>query len=592
MSYDSIEIGSNPSAEALVSAAAASKLAAKDASLFGFSQDTAEFASKFMGWTTLCSNPPFPIEKIAEFAKSARDGGLENVLLVGQGGSTQASMTMAQILESEGLLDIGFHTMDSMSSEYLDWVWARIKPETTMVIVSSKSGSTLEPMSVFKCLWSRMCGHMGQEAAGKRCVAITDPGSQLEAMAAELGFAAVFSGEPTVGGRFSALSVFGLVPFALMGMDVEELVGKCAAAEKACQTDCARNPAIKVASFMLEGRKVGRNKACFAFSPSCESFGLWLEQLIAESTGKDGKGILPNTENDVAVLSRASSDKLGFVYAMKADEGKADSYGCRLDSQRKQGMVQDAGNPCMRLSIESSLDAACHMVMWEHAVSMYSALAELNPFDQPNVESTKKAVRRMLGEGGCEGAGADGGASASPGIGEFMVQCCHGAVTGFDLSRQLVRGSHVPEDIDDAMAMLFGSMEAGDFFCINAFVPYFDDLRMQALERIRHQVAVTSGCASCIEIGPRYLHSIGQFQKGGYNKGVYLLLASPESREVEIPHAGYSLSHLGMVQARGDYAALDDAGRRAICIMLADNSPASIDWLAERVLRHVPSQLS
>ncbi len=586
MSYDSIQVGSSSNVDRLIGCKAASKLASKDSSLFDFSQETAEFASKFMGWSTLCSNPPFPIEKIEEFARAARAEGLTDVLLVGQGGSTQASMTMAELLRAEGKLDIGFYTMDSMSSEYLDWVWSRVNPESSIVIVSSKSGSTLEPMSVFKCLWSRLCETLGEEAAGKRCVAITDPGSMLETMAGDMGFAAVFNGEATVGGRFSAMSVFGLVPFALMGIDLEPLVAACAKAEAACATDSPDNPALKLAAFMLDNHETGRNKACFALSPSCESFGLWLEQLIAESTGKDGKGILPNTENDVDVLQAGSSDRMCFAYTMSVDEGKADSYGHQLGSAQKAAAISEAGNPCIELAMDSSTDAACHMIVWEYAVSMYSAAAQINPFDQPDVESTKKAVKKMLGEG-CAEAGAVAAEAT-----RFAVELADGEVAGFDVSSALVGAGSVPTSFDDVLDMLLGSMKQGDFFCINAFVPYFDARRTDALERIRHGVAIKSGCAACMEIGPRYLHSIGQFQKGGYNSGVYLVLAAPESQEVQIPGAGYSLTHLGIVQAKGDYTALDDAGRRAVCVMLRDNSPQTIDWLAERVAALVPSQLS
>ncbi len=582
MSYDLISVGHNPSMDALIDLQAASKLGASDSSLFSFSNETQEFTSKFMGWTTLCSNPPFSLNKIQEFADKARQGGLTDVLLIGQGGSTQASMTMAEVLKSEGKLDIGFYTMDSMSGEYVNWVWDKIDPQHTIIIVSSKSGSTLEPMSVFKCVWERMNNVLGNKAPS-HFVAITDPNSSLEKMANELGFAYTFAGEPTVGGRFSALSVFGLVPFALMGIDICELINKCKEAENACKADNDKNPALKLASFMYEGSKTSRDKICFSFSLSCESFGLWLEQLIAESSGKQGKGILPNTENDYKLLAQPNADKISVVYSMSADTQKniPDLYGCSLAPKQKQDEIKAGRTPCICLEVESSQDLACHMVVWEYAISMYSALAKINPFDQPDVESTKKAVKQMLGD-------FQNGIKTDPTTCRFMQtqnrQDEH--VIGFEISRELLDKS-CEQNIDDALNALFSSINDNDFFCINAFIPYFDNAKMQVLERIRHSVAKKTGSASCLEIGPRYLHSIGQFQKGGYNKGVYILLASPEDINDEIPQEGYSLGYLAATQAKGDFCALDSANRRAICIMLKNNDVDTLSWLEKKIDRHL-----
>ncbi len=582
MSYDLISVGHNPSMDALIDLQAASKLGASDSSLFSFSNETQEFTSKFMGWTTLCSNPPFSLNKIQEFADKARQGGLTDVLLIGQGGSTQASMTMAEVLKSEGKLDIGFYTMDSMSGEYVNWVWDKIDPQHTIIIVSSKSGSTLEPMSVFKCVWERMNNVLGNKAPS-HFVAITDPNSSLEALAYELGFAYTFAGEPTVGGRFSALSVFGLVPFALMGIDICELINKCKEAEDACKADNDKNPALKLASFMYEGSKASRDKICFSFSLSCESFGLWLEQLIAESSGKQGKGILPNTENDYKLLSHPNADKISVVYSMSADTQKniPDLYGCSLTPKQKQDEIKAGGTPCICLEVDSSLDLACHMVVWEYAISMYSALAKINPFDQPDVESTKKAVKQMLGD-------FQNGIKTDSTVCKFMQTQNQQdePVIGFEISRELLDKS-CEQNIDDALNALFSSINDNDFFCINAFIPYFDNAKMQVLERIRHIVAQKTGRASCLEIGPRYLHSIGQFQKGGYNKGVYILLASPEDINDEIPQEGYSLGYLAATQAKGDFCALDSANRRAICIVLKNNDIDTLSWLEKKIDRHL-----
>ncbi len=585
MSYDLIQVVHNPSIDALINMQAASKLGEHDPSLFSFSNKTQEFSSKFMGWTTLCSNPPFSPNKIQEFANKARQSGLSDVLLIGQGGSTQASMTMADILKGDGKLDIGFYTMDSMSGEYLNWVWNKIDPNNTIIIVSSKSGSTLEPMSVFKCIWQRMNNELGSNASS-HFVAITDPNSSLETLARELGFAQIFSGEPTVGGRFSALSVFGLVPFALMGIDIFDLLNKCKKAEIDCKTDSKQNPAIQLASFMFEGSKDSRNKICFSFDAACNSFGLWLEQLIAESTGKQGKGILPNTENDYKILAKPNSDRLSVIYSMSANLQKntTELYDCSYSPKQKQDEIRAQGTPCVSLEIESATDLACHMIVWEYAISMYSVLAQINPFDQPDVESTKIAVKQMLGD-------LQNGCKTDPMNCEFMQlkgqqdnqDMQNEPLIGFEVSKELLSSSSAPQNLDNALGVLFKSMNKDDFFCINAFIPYFDCKKMQVLEQIRHNIANKTGKAACLEIGPRYLHSIGQFQKGGYNKGVYILLAFSEDINEEIPDAGYSLGYLAATQAKGDFSALDNAGRRAICIMLKNNDINTLTWLEQKI---------
>ena len=583
MAYDSLEIERNPSVSKLVENHAASRLASKDASLFGFSDEAEEFSSRFMGWTTLATKPPYPIDEIERFAREQRDSGLQDILLIGQGGSTQASMTMASFLENAGELDVGFYTMDSMSSEYFNMVWGRIDPSKTLFIVSSKSGSTMEPMTIYRCLWERVCDSLGEDVAGSRFVAITDPGSNLEKLAGERGFAAVFPGEPTVGGRFSALSVFGLVPFALMGMDLHELLERCAEAERACSVDSIENPAIQIAGIMKESSIRGRSKVCFNFSDASRSFGLWLEQLIAESTGKRNRGILPNTEHDEKLLETYTEDRFVVVYTTAGEDGKPDAYGCTLTAAQKAEAISQTGTPGIAMQIDSPIDAACHMVVWEYAVAMYSSLVSINPFDQPDVESTKAAVRQILGkEGGPRGLLA---AETS------AVSSERTKVTGFEVSTALARTGSFPQDIDDALDLLMASIRKGDFFCINAFLPSFDDERMEVLESMRHGIAKTFGCVTCLEMGPRYLHSIGQFQKGGYNKGVYLILASAEDDEVMVPGENYSLTDLAMVQALGDFAGLMDANRRAIVVFLTDNSPDTLHSFADRIGRHVLSQL-
>ena len=583
MAYDSLDPVDNASTSKLVEMKAASRLASRDPTLFSSSKETEDYASRFMGWTTLATDPPYPIDAIGRFADEQRERGFDDVLLIGQGGSTQASMTMASFLEGAGQLDVGFHVMDSMSSEYLEKVWDGIDPEKTLFVVSSKSGSTLETMTIYKCLWKRVCDALGADDAGSRFVAITDPGSSLEALAGERGFAAAFPGEPTVGGRFSALSVFGLVPFALMGMDLDELMRSCAEAERACSSDSLDNPAIQVAGYLKEFRTRGRDKVCFNFSDSSRSLGLWLEQLIAESTGKSSSGLLPYTEPDIGLIRGCGRDRFAVVYSIAFEDGAPDSYGCTMTAREKCDAIVESGIPCISMGIDSPVDVACHMLVWEYAVAMYSSLVSINPFDQPDVESTKVAVKGILAR---EGEPRKLLASETS-----MAPDSRTRVSGFEVSPALMRSGETPEDIDDVLSLLMSSMHEGDFFSVNAFLPSYDDDRMAVLESLRHGIAESCRCATCLEIGPRYLHSIGQFQKGGFNQGVYLLLASEEFDVVEVPGEDYSITELAMVQTIGDFTALSEANRRVAMVFLSDSSPETLAALSRRIRWHVPSQL-
>ncbi|MGI6216457.1 MAG: hypothetical protein ACOYIK_02475 [Coriobacteriales bacterium] len=579
MSYDSISIPQSAIAQKLIDIKAASRLASGDATLFGFSEEAEDFAKRFTGWTTLCTKPPYDPRKVMEFAEAERGAGLEDVLIIGQGGSTQASMTMASLLDNVGRLDIGFHTMDCLSPEFVRSVLDSINPARTIVVVSSKSGTTIEPTMMFKCIWEEFVKALGPEKAGKRFVAITDPGSQLEKTALQDGFAAVFPGEPTVGGRFSALSVFGLVPFALMGMDVCALVDYCAEAERKCSLDSMENPALRLASYLKESVLRGRDKLSFNFSESCAALGMWLEQLIAESTGKDGWGILPNTESDVSLLQTHNSDRFAIAYTMECDRDRTWPDGTTQNGEKSVASIIDY-IPIIEMTIDSPEDAARHFVVWEYAISMASALLELNPFDQPDVESTKIEVRKILS--GDHGKGVDAG--------DYMVFTRGEMVEGYEVSEILIKPGQQPRDLDDILGVLFSSMKKGDYFSLNAFLPV-DEERHQILESMRHDVAKISGCPACLEMGPRYLHSIGQYQKGGKNRGVFLILSSEEEDDIQIPGESFGLAYLASSQARGDFLALNMHMRRAAHIHLVNNSPDVLKRIAEKVRRHVPSRL-
>ena len=283
-----------PSAKTLVKECVASRVLAKDASLYDFSDGARETAENFMGWVDLGMRPQCDLAKVQRFADDVVASGIKTVVLIGQGGSTQAPMTITKYNKSDTVRAnrVSFKTLDSDSPVRMRELLADCDPATTLVIVSSKSGGTIEPRLLSSALRDALEAQAPEINFANHLVAITDPGSQLERQAHEEGWLAVFNGEPTVGGRFSALSIFGLLPAALAGIDLEQFIAHAKDAEERCSEDSIDNPAINLAAFLYDNYLKGRNKFSFLTPKRGRVLGLWIEQLVAESLGKEGQGIL------------------------------------------------------------------------------------------------------------------------------------------------------------------------------------------------------------------------------------------------------------------------------------------------------------
>ena len=305
-----------PSAKTLVKECVASRVHAKDATLYDFSEQAQACAERYMGWTDLASNPPYSLADIQAFVDSIIEQGLKTVVLIGQGGSTQAPMTITKYNKPDSSR-IVFKTLDSDSPVRVRAILAEAKPETTLFVISSKSGGTIEPRLALRAVRDAVGDALPEEELVQHLVAITDPGSDLERQAREEGWAAVLPGEPSVGGRFSALSVFGLLPAALVGIDLEELLEHAVEAEQRCSEDAIDNPAIGLAAFLYDNYLQGRNKFSFLTPKRGRVLGLWIEQLVAESLGKDGQGILPNIEIDSLLLTNDPGDRSVIMYQTK-----------------------------------------------------------------------------------------------------------------------------------------------------------------------------------------------------------------------------------------------------------------------------------
>ena len=548
-----------PSAKTLVKECVASRVHAKDATLYDFSEQAQACAERYMGWTDLASNPPYPLADIQAFADSIIEQGLKTVVLIGQGGSTQAPMTITKYNKPDSSR-IVFKTLDSDSPVRVRAILAEARPETTLFVISSKSGGTIEPRLALRAVRDAVGDALAEEELVQHLVAITDPGSDLERQAREEGWAAVLPGEPSVGGRFSALSVFGLLPAALVGIDLEELLEHAVEAEKRCSEDAIDNPAIGLAAFLYDNYLQGRNKFSFLTPKRGRVLGLWIEQLVAESLGKDGQGILPNIEIDSLLLTNDPGDRSVIMYQTKTD----------LWDERKNFEMSlsyiDPTIPRANFKIDSVEELAEHFVMWEYAVAMCGYLMRVCPFDQPDVASAKAVVLDILKEG----------QPASDFVQDYI-----GDVHMGEVEVRLAPCFKDCTDVQGALRALLTSIQPGDYFALNAFLPFTGEGRREALELIRHGVAASRHTVSCLEVGPRYLHSTGQLQKGGQNNGVFLILSADELKDIPLSEEAESLGTLAKAQASGDLLTLADRGRRCVHLHLPDNSGVTLRALSE-----------
>ena len=552
------------SAKTLVKDCVASRIHAKDATLYNFSDEAMDSAQNFMGWADLASNPPYPVDPIKQFAQEQIDDGLQTVVLVGEGGSTQASMTITKFNKVDGN-PVDFRTLDSVSPIRLRELFTEIDPAHTLFVHSSKSGGTIEPRLIMSAIRAELAKCMPEEEIPRHLVAITDPGSALLQKAEDEGWLGLFLGEPTVGGRYSALSVFGLVPAALAGIDIDKLLERAREAEAACSEDAIGNPAIALAAFLYEGYLNGRDIISYVTQKRGRVLGLWIEQLVAESLGKEGKGILPVIEVDTLNLAHDLGKSSVVVYQTKT---------ALLDEQQNFEMSLsciDSAIPRMNFRLESVEDLAEHFVMWEYAIAMCGYLMKVCPFDQPDVASAKAAVLEILENG-----------QPQPDIVERFV----GDVDMGAVEIELAPCFKGAATLEETLRALFESVKPGDYFALNAFLPFTGEGRREALEALRHSVADKLGVVAALEVGPRYLHSTGQLQKGGANNGVFLIVSADEMKDIPlVDQPADSLGALAKAQASGDLVTLASRDRRAVHLHLPDNAAVTLRALAEAVDR-------
>jgi transaldolase/glucose-6-phosphate isomerase len=541
------------------------RLWARDASVWS-NQDEA----KWLGWLDAIGREQKNLDKLRALAAEVRAEKYTHALLLGMGGSSLGPEVLATTFGRQpGFPEL--HVLDSTVPAQVRAVESRVDLARTIVIVASKSGSTLEPNVFKQYFFERMIGAVGRANAGKHFVAITDPGSKMQKVAEGDGFRHIFFGEPTIGGRYSALSPFGLVPAAVMGLDVDAFLASTARMAAACaaSVEGEQNPGLALGALLGVAATQGRDKLTLIASPGILSLGAWLEQLIAESTGKDGKAIIPVDLEPVGDAARYGADRVfAYLRLATAPDPAQDALATALAK---------AGQPVVRIDVAGTSTLGQEFFRWEIATAVAGAVLKINPFNQPDVEASKIATRELT-----TAYERDGSLPAETPLlsGDGLMLFTDGA-NADALQKAAPAGT-----VDSYLAAHLARLGDGDYLALLGYVA-MNPRHAGILQRIRAIVLERRGVATCLGFGPRFLHSTGQAYKGGPNSGVVLQITSDDEVDVAIPDQRYSFGVVKAAQARGDFDVLAERGRRALRVHIGGDVAQGLQQLCDIVEQHL-----
>lgn len=524
----------------------------KDASVW-----TNDDEAKWLDWLNIIDAELGDLQRYGNLAEDIKQAGFTDILLLGMGGSSLCPEVLAITFGKTN-----FHILDSTVPAQVRAVEGKIDLEKTLFIVASKSGSTLEPNCFKQYFFERVAEKVGRENAGRQFVAITDPGSKMEQVARDDGFRHIFYGKPEIGGRFSALSAFGMTAATSMGLDVEPFLKSANTMVAACRSnDLETNAGALLGLILGVCHGHGRDKLTVFTSPEIYDLGAWLEQLVAESTGKNGVSIIPVDREPIQHAEKYGSDRVFVFLTLKGDEGFAEHI----------REVELAGHPVIKIELESIGTLGQEFFRWEFATAVAGSVMKINPFNQPDVESAKIEARKITDE--YEQSGA------LPREQPFFEADGIAFFTGDNYSAKLIGAVdlHTPASILNAH---LDQIKAGDYFALLAFIE-MNEHNESLLQAIREKVLRSHRVATCVGFGPRFLHSTGQAYKGGANNGVFLQITSDDEADLPVPGQKYTFSVVKQAQARGDFQVLIDRDRRALRIHLGKDVTAGLKSLSE-----------
>jgi transaldolase/glucose-6-phosphate isomerase len=536
------------------------RLWARDASLW-----TGTDESNWMGWLGITEDQLAHKQHLEDIAKDVKSAGFKHALLLGMGGSSLCpevlKMTFGKI---EGYPEL--FVLDSTDPAQVKAFERKVDIANTIFIVSSKSGSTLEPNIFKQYFFERVKQVVGADQAGSRFIAITDPGSKFEQVAQADAFRHIFHGVPSIGGRYSALSDFGMVPAAVMGIDAPKFLDRADVMAVACSSclPVEKNPGAVLGLILGIAAKNKRDKVTLITSPGIWDFGAWLEQLLAESTGKDGKGLIPVDREALGAPEVYGNDRV-FAY-IRLENGADPAQDKAVDA------IAKAGHPVVRIALADTYNLGQEMFRWEIATAVAGSVIGINPFNQPDVEASKIATRKLTEEYEKTGSlPAESPILSDKGIQLFTDEknaAALASAVGSDKSLVGYLRAHLKR------------VGAGDYFALLAYVQ-MNEPHENALQSMRIAIRDKKRVATCLGFGPRFLHSTGQAYKGGPNSGVFLQITCDDARDLAVPGQKYTFGIVKAAQARGDFQVLADRGRRALRVHVGADVAAGLATLAK-----------
>ena len=535
------------------------RLWARDAALW-----TGDDEASWLGWLGIVDEQLGRVAELQRIAEDVRRAGFTHVLLLGMGGSSLCPEVLALTFGKQaGWPELS--VLDSTDPAQVRAAEARVDLGRTLFVVSSKSGTTLEPNIFKQYFFERVRQTVGPGTVGAHFVAITDPGSKLEQAARADGFRHVLFGLPSIGGRYSALSDFGMAPGALMGVDVSRLLHAARTMARACAAEgpAADNPGAALGAVLGVLASRGRDKVTLVASPGIHDLGAWLEQLLAESTGKAGKGLIPVDREPVGPPDVYGRDRL-FVY-VRLDSAPDP------DQDRRVAGLQAARQPVVRIGVAEAYQIGAEFFRWEFATAVAGSILGINPFDQPDVEASKVATRRLTEEFAKTGRLPD----------ETPILEAEGIRLFADPrnARDLAAGGRT---LAGVLRAHLARIRPGDYAALLAYVE-MTAVHEATLQTIRTRLRDRHRVATCLGFGPRFLHSTGQAYKGGPNTGVFLQVTCDDARDLAVPGQRYTFGVVKAAQARGDLEVLAERGRRALRVHLGADVPAGLATLGKAI---------
>jgi len=534
----------------------------RDASLWTGSDE-----ANWLGWLDIVEEQIAQHDHLQKLVKEIQMRGFQHVVLLGMGGSSLCPevlrKTFGRITHFPTL-----HVLDSTDPVQVKTLEHLIDIPKTLFIVSSKSGTTLEPNIFKQYFFERTRQAVGAVKVGSHFMAITDPGSKLQQVAESDRFLHILPGRPSIGGRYSALSNFGMIPAAVIGVDTKKFLAQAAEMVRACGPDIAieQNPGAALGIILGTAAKTGRDKLTIIASPRIAELGAWLEQLLAESTGKDGKGIIPVDREALADPDVYDDDRL-FAYLRL--ESAPDAI-----QDAKVAALETAGHPVVHIPIVTIYDLGAEFFRWEIATAVAGSILGINAFNQPDVEASKIATRNLT----CEYEKAGSLPIETPIVEDDGVKLFADEINAAELAKAAAGDATLAGYLKAHLRRI----KPGDYFALLGYIQMNAE-NEQSLQSIRHAVRDSRRVATCLGFGPRFLHSTGQAYKGGPNSGVFLQITCDDPVELPVPGQKYTFGVVKAAQARGDFQVLAERGRRALRVHLGSNLKAGLAALQTAV---------